>query len=62
VTGPRPALVLDFGGPVLVTPFELTGRAEARLGLPPGALPWHGPFGHDPQWRDVLSGALSERG
>ena len=62
MTGPRPALVLDFGGPVLITPFELTARAEARLGLPPGALPWRGPFGHDPQWRDVLSGTLSERG
>lgn len=58
----RPALVLDFGGPVLITPFELMPRAEARLGLPPGTLPWRGPFGHDPQWREVLAGTLSERG
>jgi putative hydrolase of the HAD superfamily len=63
VTGTRPALVLDFGGPVLITPFELTGRAERRLGLPPGSLPWRGPFepGADPQWRAVLDGTLHER-
>lgn len=63
MTGTRPALVLDFGGPVLLTPFELTARAERRLGLPPGSLPWRGPFdpGSDAEWRDVLSGALAER-
>jgi putative hydrolase of the HAD superfamily len=59
----RPALVLDFGGPVLLTPFEVTARAERRLGLPPGSLPWRGPFdpGSDAEWCDVLSGALAER-
>ncbi len=38
------ALVLDFGGPVLLTPFELTARTERRLGLRAGSLPWRGPF------------------
>ncbi|MGE5290967.1 MAG: hypothetical protein ACM3ML_27980 [Micromonosporaceae bacterium] len=63
MTGTRPALVLDFGGPVLLTPFELMASAERRLGLPPGSLPWRGPFdpGSDAEWRDVLSGALAER-
>lgn len=61
---PPPALVLDFGGPVLLTPFELVSRAEHRLGLPPGSLPWRGPFGSgsDPAWRAVLAGTGSERG
>jgi putative hydrolase of the HAD superfamily len=64
LTGPRPALVLDFGGPILLTPFELTGRTERRLGLPAGSLPWRGPFDPDadPQWCDVAAGRLSERG
>jgi putative hydrolase of the HAD superfamily len=59
----KTALVLDFGGPVLLTPFELAECTERRLGLPPGSLPWRGPFdpGADEQWRDVASGALSER-
>jgi putative hydrolase of the HAD superfamily len=63
MTGERPALVLDFGGPVMLSPFELTMRAEQRLGLPAGSLPWRGPFdpGNDAEWRDVQSGALAER-
>jgi len=36
--------VLDFGGPVLLTPFELTATAEQRLGLPAGRLAFSGPF------------------
>jgi putative hydrolase of the HAD superfamily len=57
-----PALVLDFGGPVLVTPFELTNATEARLGLPAGCLAWTGPFTSSPDadWRDVLAGRLTE--
>jgi putative hydrolase of the HAD superfamily len=64
LTGERPALVLDLGGPVLLTPFELTARTEQRLSLPAGSLPWRGPFdpGNDAEWRDVQSGALAERG
>ncbi|HUZ53699.1 MAG TPA: HAD-IA family hydrolase [Streptosporangiaceae bacterium] len=57
------ALVLDFGGPILLTPFELARRTEQRLGLPAGSLPWTGPFdpAADAEWRDVASGALGER-
>ena len=64
MTGRRPALVLDFGGPVLLTPFELTGVTEARAGLPPGRLHWTGPFApqDDPQWQQWQAGQLSERG
>lgn len=35
-------LLLDFGGPVLLTPFELAGKAEQTL----GPMPWRGPFDH----------------
>lgn len=64
MTGSRLALVLDFGGPILLTPFELTERTERRLGLPAGRLAWRGPFDpdSDPQWRDVAAGRLAERG
>ena len=63
MTGTHSALVLDFGGPILVTPFELARRAEQRLGLPAGSLAWTGPFGPDAddEWRDVAAGALGER-
>lgn len=61
---PPAALIVDFGGPVLLTPFELTGATEARLGLTAGQLGWTGPFApeRDPDWQDVLTGRLSERG
>jgi len=57
------ALVLDFGGPVLLTPFELTAAAERRLGLPAGRLAFSGPFPpvRDAEWQRVLGGRLSER-
>ncbi|MCW2906373.1 MAG: hypothetical protein JWL68_1162 [Actinomycetia bacterium] len=63
MTAPRAALVVDFGGPVLLTPFELTLAAEARLGLAAGQLDWAGPFApeRDPEWQDVLAGRLAER-
>ena len=46
-----------------MTPFELTGSAEIRLGLAPGQLSWTGPFApeRDPDWQDVLAGRLPER-
>ena len=63
MTRTHSALVLDFGGPILVTPFELARRAEQRLGLAAGSLAWTGPFdpGADDEWRDVAAGALGER-
>ncbi|MDQ1626387.1 MAG: putative hydrolase of the superfamily [Actinomycetota bacterium] len=57
------AVVFDFGGPVLLTPFELLRDTEARLGLEPGALDWRGPFdpGADPLWREMIAGDITER-
>ena len=37
-TPPLKHLLLDFGGPVLLTPFELIGKAQETL----GHLPWRG--------------------
>lgn len=58
------ALVLDFGGPVVKTPFELCGNASVRMRLPEGTLGWTGPFDpdSDPLWRDLMQGRLTERG
>ncbi|MFC6238227.1 HAD family hydrolase [Longivirga aurantiaca] len=57
------ALVLDFGGPVLRTPFELLRGAETRLGLADGALGWTGPFDPsvDEDWRLMQGHAITER-
>jgi putative hydrolase of the HAD superfamily len=58
------ALVLDFGGPVLRTPFELLRGGERRAGLPEGTLHWTGPFDPDadPDWRRMQRGEITERG
>jgi putative hydrolase of the HAD superfamily len=56
------AVVLDFGGPVLLTPFERLGTLERSLGVPPGTFAWRGPFdpAADPLWRAMQAGELSE--
>lgn len=55
-------LLLDFGGVVLLTPFELLGRAETNHGLEAGSLGWKGPFdpNGDPGWRDLQGGRIDE--
>lgn len=57
------ALVFDFGGPVLLTPFELRWVGERALGLAPGSLDWTGPFGPDgdEDWRVFQAGGMTER-
>jgi putative hydrolase of the HAD superfamily len=57
------AVVLDFGGPVLVTPFERLQALERSLGLAPGTFDWRGPFdpAADPLWRAMQAGELGER-
>ena len=57
------AVVLDFGGPVLVTPFERVAAMERSLGVPPGTFAWRGPFdpAADPLWRAMQAGELGER-
>lgn len=56
-------LVFDFGGPVLLTPFEVRAIGERNLGLPPGSFGWTGPFdpSADPEWRAFQSGEMNER-
>lgn len=57
------ALLLDFGGVVLRTPFELIDSFLARRGLAPDVLPWRGPFDleSDQLFAQVLDGSLRER-
>ncbi len=52
-------LLLDFGGVVLRTPFELRHLAEPSL----GPLEWAGPFDvpNDPQWGRFMVGEITER-
>ena len=52
-------LLLDFGGPVLLTPFELVGKAEQTL----GPMPWRGPFdtGTDAEYVRWQAGEITER-
>lgn len=56
-------LVFDFGGPVLLTPFEVRSVGERKLGLPPGSLAWTGPFdpAADADWRAFQAGDMNER-
>lgn len=58
-----PHLLLDFGGVVLLTPFELRDRGERSLGLKPGCLSWQGPFDPDtdPLWQVFQAGHITER-
>lgn len=48
-------LLVDFGGVVIKTPFELQNRV--------GSPGWGGPFDpdSDPMWRDSQAGVMSER-
>ncbi len=47
----------------LVRDVDKVGSRRPTLGLPAWSVAWTGPFdpGADPQWRQVASGALSER-
>jgi putative hydrolase of the HAD superfamily len=57
------ALIFDFGGPVLLTPFELRHVAERDLGLTPGTFAWSGPFApeQDADWQVFQFGGMNER-
>ena len=57
------ALLLDFGGPVLRTPFELLRGGEIRAGLAQGSLRWTGPFdpSADSDWRRMQRADITER-
>ena len=57
-------VLLDVGGVLLPTPWELLEDFEARHGWPAGTLPWRGPLdpATDPLWRSVQAGGLTSRG
>jgi len=61
--GALSALIFDFGGPVLLTPFELRAAGEAAAGLPAGSFNWAGPFDPeaDADWRAFQAGEFTER-
>jgi putative hydrolase of the HAD superfamily len=54
-------VLLDVGGVLLPTPWELLEDFEAGNGWPPGTLPWRGPLdpATDPLWRAVQAGQLT---
>jgi putative hydrolase of the HAD superfamily len=56
-------VLLDVGGVLLPTPWELLEDFEARHGWPPGTLRWRGPLdpATDPPWRSVQAGELTSR-
>lgn len=56
-------LLLDIGGVLIRTPFELLETAERRRGLAVGALGPRGIFdlAADPEFREVREGTLAER-
>ena len=56
------AVVFDFGGVVIRTPFEMVPGLERWLGLAPGSIDLAGPFdpGADPVWRRFRAGEFTE--
>ena len=56
------AVVFDFGGVVIRTPFEMAPGLERRLGLAPGSIDLAGPFDPDadPLWRRFRAGEFTE--
>ena len=54
-------VLLDVGGVLLPTPWEVLEDFEARQGWPRGTLPWRGPLdpATDPLWRAAQAGELS---
>ncbi len=56
-------MIFDFGGVIAKTPFELLRPIEARFGLAPHTLDWHGPFApeRDLLWRRMQNGEITER-
>ena len=56
------AVVFDFGGVVIRTPFEMAPGLERRLGLPPSGIDLAGPFdpAGDPLWRRFRAGEFTE--
>lgn len=53
-------ILLDVGGVLLPTPWEVLEDFEARQGWPRGTLPWRGPLdpATDPLWQAAQAGEL----
>lgn len=56
-------MLVDIGGVVITTPFELLAGAERRHGLAEGSLGSRGPFDDepDPEFARITVGAITER-
>ncbi len=64
MTETLPALVLDFGGPVLLTPFELVdvlGPEAPAYRLLHGRGPMAPPDRPDSDWAELMAGRITER-
>jgi putative hydrolase of the HAD superfamily len=63
VSAPGRGLLLDFGGVIMVSPFEMIDGLLARHGLPSEAVTCRGPFGPrgDPEWAALTAGSITER-
>lgn len=58
---PARHLLFDFGGPILLSPFELIERGAAQLGVDPREVR-RGPFdADDVRWRQRVAGEITER-
>jgi putative hydrolase of the HAD superfamily len=57
------SLLLDFGGPCIVTPFEVHAHTERMLGLAPGSITFQGPhdIANDELWQKFQSREILER-
>jgi putative hydrolase of the HAD superfamily len=57
------ALLLDFGGVINMTTFELQPFIERVLGLEKGTLTWRGPFEPetDPLWQSMQRDEITDR-
>ncbi len=57
------ALLLDFGGVINMTTFELQPMIERVLGLEQGTLTWRGPFEPetDPLWQSMQRDEITDR-
>jgi putative hydrolase of the HAD superfamily len=57
-------VLLDVGGVLLPTPWEVLEDFETRQGWPSGTLPWRGPLdpASDPLWRAAQAGELPSGG
>jgi len=56
-------LMLDFGGVILKTPFEMHRLVEKKLGLQTNTISWYGPFNPDSDllWKKMQNDEITEQ-